>query len=42
MLNLKIPATMATKGRLKNAKNRYFALFFPSKLISKSCNFSMD
>jgi hypothetical protein len=30
-------------GRLKIAKNHYFALFFfPSKLISKCCNFSMN
>jgi hypothetical protein len=43
MLNLKFPVTMATGGRLKIAKNHYFALvFFPSKLISKCCNFSMQ
>jgi hypothetical protein len=30
-------------GRLKIAKNHYFALlFFSSKLISKCCNFSME
>jgi hypothetical protein len=42
MLSLKFPLTMATRRHLKIAKNRYFALIFPSKLISKCCNFSMD
>jgi hypothetical protein len=31
MLNPKFPVTMATGGRLKIAKNHYFALFFPIK-----------
>jgi hypothetical protein len=40
MLNLKFPVTMATGGRLRIAKNQYLALFFPSKLISKCCNWN--
>jgi hypothetical protein len=28
------------RGDVSNCKNHYFALFFPSKLISKCCNFS--
>jgi hypothetical protein len=31
MLNFKFPVTMATVGRLKFAKNHYFALFYSSK-----------
>jgi hypothetical protein len=46
MLNRKFPVTMATGRRLKIAKIHYFAyifvVFFPSKLISMCCNFSMN
>jgi hypothetical protein len=42
MLSFKFLVTMATRGHLKIAKNHYFALIFSIKLISKSCNFSMD
>jgi hypothetical protein len=42
VLSLKFPVTMATRGHLKIAKNHYLCWFFPSKLISKGCNFSMD
>jgi hypothetical protein len=33
---------MATRGFSKLRKNHYFAFFFPLKLISKCCNFSMN
>jgi hypothetical protein len=42
MLSFEFPVTMATRGRLKIAKNHYFSLFFPSKLISKCFIFLMD
>jgi hypothetical protein len=35
MHNLKFPTTMATGGRLKIAKNHYFALLFSIKIDLK-------
>jgi hypothetical protein len=42
MLNRKYSVTVATKGRLKIAKITILHCFFPSKLISKCYNFSMN
>jgi hypothetical protein len=42
MLSLKFPVTMATRGRLKIAKITILSRPFPSKFISKWCNFSRD
>jgi hypothetical protein len=42
MLSLKFPVTMTTRRLLTIAKNHFFDPIFPSKFISKCCNFSMD
>jgi hypothetical protein len=42
ILNLNFLVTMATRGYLKIAKHHYFALIFPSKLISKCCELAID
>jgi hypothetical protein len=43
MLNRKFPVTMTTGGTSQNCQKSLFCIvFFPSKLISKFCNFSMN
>jgi hypothetical protein len=42
MLNLKFTVTLAIWGHLKIAKITILSWYFPSKLISKCCNLSMN